>query len=71
MAIRNIGFFRIEEIDVSVSGPVTNVSADMQRIINPLRGMNIFEVNLQTLTKTLEAFDGVKEVVYNSLPPRK
>ena len=62
MAIRNIGFFRIEEIGVSVSGPVTNVSADMQRIINPLKGMNIFEVNLQSLKKSLEAFDGVREV---------
>ena len=71
MAIRNIGFFRIEEIDVSVSGPVTNVSADMQRIINPLRGMNIFEVNLQTLTKTLEAFDGVREVKIKRYFPDK
>ena len=62
MAVRNIGFFRIEGIDVSVSGPVTNVSADMQRIINPLKGMNIFEVNLASLRKSLEAFDGVKEV---------
>ena len=62
VAVRNIGFFRIEGIDVSVSGPVTNVSADMQRIINPVKGMNIFEVNLASLRKSLEAFDGVKEV---------
>ena len=62
IALRNIDFFNIEEIDVSVSGPVTNATADMQRVLKPLKGMNIFEVNLGSLRKTLESFDGVKSV---------
>ena len=59
VALRYIDFFNIEEVDVSVSGPVTNVSIDMQRIIKPLKGRNIFDVNHNSLEKTLSAFDGV------------
>ena len=71
VALRNIDFFNVGEIDVSVSGPVTYVSADMQRIINPLKGRNIFEINLRSLKKTLEAFDGVKEVRIRRFYPSK
>ena len=70
-ALRNIDFFNIGEIDVSVSGPVTYVSADMQRIINPLKGRNIFEVNIRSLKKSLAAFDGVKEVKVRRYFPDK
>ncbi|MBR2281075.1 MAG: FtsQ-type POTRA domain-containing protein, partial [Spirochaetales bacterium] len=62
VALRYIDFFNIEEVDVSVSGPVTNVSIDMQRLIKPIKGRNIFEVNLNSLEKELEAFDGVGTV---------
>ena len=71
IALRNIDFFNIEEIDVSVSGPVTNVPADMQRIINPLKGLNIFEVSLGKIRKSLEAFDGVKSVKIKRFYPDK
>ncbi len=71
IALRNIDFFNIEEIDVSVSGPVTNVPADMQRIINPLKGLNIFEVSLRKIRKSLEAFDGVKSVKISRFYPDK
>ena len=71
VALRNIDFFNVGEIDVSVSGPVTYVSADMQRIINPLKGRNIFEINLRSLKKTLEAFDGVREVRIRRFYPSK
>lgn len=71
IALRNIDFFNIEEIDVSVSGPVTNVPADMQRIINPLKGLNIFEVSLGKIRKSLEAFDGVKSVNIRRFYPDK
>lgn len=71
IALRNIDFFTIEEIDVSVSGPVTNVPADMQRIINPLKGLNIFEVSLRKIRKSLEAFDGVKSVKISRFYPDK
>ena len=71
IALRNIDFFNIEEIDVSVSGPVTNVPADMQRIINPLKGLNIFEGSLGKIRKSLEAFDGVKSVKISRFYPDK
>ena len=71
IALRNIDFFNIEEIDVSVSGPVTNATADMQRVLKPLKGMNIFEVNLGALRKTLESFDGVKSVKIKRFYPDK
>lgn len=71
VALRNIDFFNVGEIDVSVSGPVTSVSTDMQRIINPLKGRNIFEINLRSLKKTLLAFDGVREVRIRRYYPSK
>ena len=71
VALRNIDFFNVGEIDVSVSGPVTSVSTDMQRIINPLKGRNIFEINLRSLKKTLLAFDGVCEVRIRRYYPSK
>ena len=71
VALRNIDFFKIEEIDVSVSGPVTNVSADMQRLINPLKGKNIFEVSTSSLRNLLSSFDGVKAVNVKRYYPDK
>ena len=71
VALRNIDFFNVGEIDVSVSGPVTSVSTDMQRILNPLKGRNIFEINLRSLKKTLLAFDGVREVKIRRYYPSK
>ncbi len=71
MALRYIDFFNVEEVDVSVSGPVTNVSVDMQRLINPIKGMNIFELNLSSLEKELAAFDGVKAVKAKRYYPDK
>ena len=71
VALRNIDFFNVGEIDVSVSGPVTSVSTDMQRILNPLKGRNIFEINLRNLKKTLLAFDGVREVKIRRYYPSK
>ncbi len=71
VALRNIDFFNVEEVDISVSGPVTNVSIDMQRIINPIKGRNIFEVSLRSLEKELAAFDGVKQVKAKRFYPDK
>ena len=62
IAVRNIDFFNVKEIDVTVTGPVSGVPADMQRILNPLKGMNIFEINLRSLRRQLESFDGVRSV---------
>ena len=61
-AMRNISFFDVKDIEISVSGPVTNISADMQRLINPLKGKNLLEVNTSALEKSLEAFEVLNEV---------
>ncbi len=71
IALRNIDLFNVKEIDVTVTGPVSGVPADMQRILNPLKGMNIFEVNLRKLRRQLEAFDGVKSVKARRFYPDK
>lgn len=62
LGLRNIDFFNIEEVEISVYGPVTNPNADMMRLINPVKGRNIFEVNITSLRRSLEAFNGVKSV---------
>ena len=62
VALRYIDFFDVKEIDVTVNGPLTNVSAEMQRILNPQKGRNIFEINLRSLKKKLLAVDGVSSV---------
>ncbi len=62
VALRYIDFFDIQVVDVSVSGPATKVSMEMQRLINPLKGRNIFEVNLGSLKKDLASFDGIRSV---------
>lgn len=71
IAIRNIDFFNVQEVDVSVSGPVTFVSVEMQRLINPLKGRNIFEIGVGRLKKTLAAFDGVRAVSIKRFYPNK
>ena len=71
VAVRNMDFFNVKEIGVTVTGPVSDVPADMQRILNPLKGMNIFEINLRTLRRQLEAFDGVKSVNTSRFFPDK
>ena len=62
IALRYLDFLNVKEIDATVQGPVSNVSIEMQRILNPLKGRNIFEINLRSLKKTLLSFDGVAEV---------
>lgn len=71
IAVRNIDFFNVKEIGVTINGPVSGVPADMQRILNPLKGMNIFEINLRSLRRQLEAFDGVKSVNASRFFPDK
>ena len=71
VALRYIDFFNVKQLDVTVHGPVTNVSTEMQRVLNPIKGRNIFEVNLRSLKKELEAFDGVSEVSIKRYYPDK
>jgi len=60
--LKNFAYFNISEINISVSGPVSNVTSDIERIINPLKGMNIFEINVGKLKKQLLVFNGIESV---------
>ena len=71
VALRYLDFFNVKEIESTVHGPVSKVSIEMQRIINPLKGRNIFEINLRSLKKTLMSFDGVSEVEVRRYYPNK
>ena len=71
VALRNIDFFDVKEIDITVNGPLTNVSVEMQRILNPQKGRNIFEINLRSLKRKLLAVDGVSSVSIKRYYPDK
>ena len=71
VALRYLDFLDVKEIETTVHGPVSKVSIEMQRILNPLKGRNIFEVNLRSLKKTLLSFDGVSEVEVRRYYPNK
>lgn len=62
IGLRNIDFFNVKELDVSLQGPLSEPGVDMLRIIRPLKGRNILEINLMKVRKQLLAFDGVKDV---------
>ena len=71
IALRYIDFFNVKEFDITVNGPLTNVSVEMQRILNPQKGRNIFEINLRSLKRKLLAVDGVSSVVIKRYYPDK
>ena len=71
VALRYLDFFNVKEIEKSVQGSVSDVSIEMQRILNPLKGRNIFEINLRSLKKTLLSFDGVSDVQVRRYYPDK
>ena len=71
VALRYLDFLDVKEIDATVHGPVSKVSIEMQRILSPLKGRNILEINLRSLKKTLMSFDGVSEVEVRRYYPDK
>lgn len=69
VALRNLSFFTIKTIKVSLTGPVSEIRPDMQRILNPIKGLNIFEVSTRKLEKSLSAFDEVDSVTVKRFYP--
>ncbi len=69
IALRNLSFFNVKTINVTLSGPVSEIRPDLQRIINPLKGMNIFEISTRKLEKSLSAFDEVESVTVKRFYP--
>ena len=71
VALRYISIFNVNEIDITLHGPLTDVSTEMQRILNPQKGRNLFEINLRSLRKKLAAVDGVSSVEIKRYFPDK
>lgn len=71
IGIRNISYFDIHEIELSFVGPVSNSSPDVERIVGPLKGLNIFEVNSNQLRNQLQSFGGVESVYIERIFPGK
>ena len=71
VALMYLDFLDVKEIDATVHGPVSKVSIEMQRILNPLKGRNILEINLRSLKKALLSFDGVSDVQVRRYYPDK
>ena len=69
VALRNLSFFNIKNVNVTLSGPVSEIRSDLQRIINPLKGMNIFEISTKKLEKTLSSFSQVESVTVKRFYP--
>jgi hypothetical protein len=69
VALRNLSFFNVKTINVTLTGPVSEVRPDMQRILNPLKGLNIFEISTKKLEKNLSSFDEVESVTVKRFYP--
>ena len=69
VALRNLSFFNIKNVNVTLSGPVSEIRPEMQRILNPLKGLNIFEISTSKLEKSLSAFDEVESVTVKRFYP--
>ncbi len=69
MALRNLSFFDVKNVNVTLTGPVSEVRPDMQRILNPLKGLNIFEISTGKLEKSLSSFAEVDSVTVKRFYP--
>ncbi|MCQ2398422.1 MAG: FtsQ-type POTRA domain-containing protein [Sphaerochaetaceae bacterium] len=62
VAVRHLSYFDVKSVDVSFTGSSDTLSAEMERIVSPLKGMNVFAVNLSKIKAELEKTDGVESV---------
>lgn len=69
--IRSISYFDIRKFEINVSGPVTEPSNEVLRIVQPCKGKNIFAVSLPELKDKLKNCFGVKNVKISRFYPDK
>lgn len=60
--MRSISFFDISDIQIISHGQVTKTTSEVSRIIQPLKGQNIFEVNTSALKAKILETSGVSAV---------
>ncbi|MCF0238200.1 MAG: FtsQ-type POTRA domain-containing protein [Sphaerochaetaceae bacterium] len=71
VGLRNLPYFDIDSLDISVIGPVEKLPAEMERIINPKIGKNLFAISTSSLKKELENFNMVKSAEIKRYFPNK
>lgn len=71
VGMRNLSYFDISDVETTFVGPVGSVSPYLDRIIGPLKGLNIFEVNANQLRGQIKAFGGIKNVLIKRYFPGK
>lgn len=67
--LRNLSFFNVKNVNVTLTGPVSEIRPDIQRILNPLKGLNIFEISTSKLEKSLSSFSEVESVTVKRFYP--
>lgn len=67
--LRNLSFFNVKNVNVTLTGPVSEIRPDIQRILNPLKGLNIFEISTSKLEKSLCSFAEVESVTVKRFYP--
>ena len=60
VGLRNLSYFNVVSVEVSVNGPVSEVRSDIERLVNPLKGMNILEIDAGSVKRSIQALDGVE-----------
>lgn len=69
IAIRNADYFSIREVRVSSSANVRDIGADAERILKPIKGLNIFKVSPKVLCSALMRLVCVKDVKVRRVYP--
>lgn len=54
IVLRNLPFYEIKEVEVSFSDNVISNTEDVQKTINPLKGLNLFEVSVSSVKRKIE-----------------
>ncbi len=67
--LRNLSFFNVKNVNVTLTGPVSEIRPDIQRILNPLKRLNIFEISTSKLEKSLCSFAEVESVTVKRFYP--
>ncbi len=71
VGLRNLSYFNVTSVEASVDGPVSEVRSNIERLINPLKGMNIFEIDAGAVKRSIQALEGVESAEVRKYYPDK
>ncbi len=61
-AARNISYFDVMEVNISVTGQSGTINSDLKRLQNRLKGMNIFEISVSNIRNIIKSYESVVSV---------